>query len=173
MLFKVSSVWRWKWTASSPFSLHLTEHIHAVRIWVEFKISQRGCRVNMSAIGKAALPDWRNFCPANKQYSKLAAQNLTSVQTSSGYCLNPSEKWVMEQVLLVPVTPLFSHSLAGQVATARVSLQPWWPSYQIEEVYKAKEMKWTVPFKWFHMWHSFDSSIPTGGLLLFSFAEVE
>lgn len=127
VLFKVSSVWRWEWTASFPFSLHLTEHIRAVCIWAEFKISQRGCRVNMSAIGKAALPDWRNFCPANKQYSKLAARNLTSVQTSSGYCLNLSEKWAMEQVLLMPET---SCSLAEQVATARVSLQPWWPSYQ-------------------------------------------
>lgn len=48
------------------FLLYLTEHIHVAPIWVEFKINQRGCRVNMSTIGLPALPDWRSFSPCQQ-----------------------------------------------------------------------------------------------------------
>jgi len=33
-----------------PFLLYLTEHILVAHVWVELKISERGCGVNMSTI---------------------------------------------------------------------------------------------------------------------------
>lgn len=65
MLLKVSNVLQWKWTTFPLrfFLLYLTEHIHVAPIWVEFKINQRGFRVNISTIGVPTLPDWRSSCP--------------------------------------------------------------------------------------------------------------
>lgn len=160
-----------------PLLLRLTKHIRAAHIWAEFKISQRGCRVNMSAIGKPALPDWRNFCPANEQRSKLAAQNLTSLQTSPESCFGPPEegtRWAnpvpsLQVPLLLP-TCSYTQQVGRSIAFLWAGR--WWPHgglpsgpwgllYPIGEASKVKEAKRAVGFKWFHVCHRSDNALST------------